>query len=101
MNKERVQKTVYLPSREFEEQVTERLTVLGFGSFSAYVNHLIANDNKIHSTDELNQIQRNYKANIRMYRDFSFSLQDAKEYAKRITLLTFGDKFEGFIKNLD
>jgi len=99
--KDKVQKTFYLPSKEFEEQVTERLAKLGFNGFSAYVNHLIANDIHNPLRDDFKAIERTYKANIKMYRDFSFSLFDAKDSAQKICLLQFDKKFESFIKNLD
>lgn len=101
MKEDKVQKSFYMPSREFEERVNKRINDLGFNGFSAYINHLIANDIQIHSQDDLKVIQRTYKATIRMYKDFSFSLQDAKEYARNICLLQFEKKFEEFIKKLD
>ena len=90
--KDKVQKTFYLPSKEFEEQVMDRLTKLGFNGFSAYVNHLIANDIHNPFKDDLKAIERTYKANIKMYRDFSFSLVDSKESAQKICLLQFDQK---------
>ncbi len=99
--KDKVQKTFYLPSKEFEEQVTERLTKLGFNGFSAYVNHLIANDIHNPFKDDLKSIERTYKANIKMYRDFNVSLFEAKESAQKICLLQFDKKFESFIKKLN
>ena len=98
---DKVQKTFYIPSKEFEEQVIERLQKLGFNGFSAYVNHLIANDINNPLRDDFNTIERAYNANIKMYRDFSFSLFDAKESAKKICFIQFDKKFESFIKNLD
>ena len=98
---DKVQKTFYIPSKEFEEQVIERLQKLGFNGFSAYVNHLIANDINNPLRDDFNTIERTYNANIKMYRDFSFSLFDAKESAKKICFIQFDKKFESFIKNLD
>jgi hypothetical protein len=98
---DKVQKSFYLPSKEFEEQVIERLQKLGFNGFSAYVNHLIANDINNPLRDDFKAIERAYNANIKMYRDFSFSLFDAKESAKKICLIQFDKKFESFIKNLD
>jgi len=101
MKEDKVQKTFYIPSKEFEEQVIERLQKLGFNGFSAYVNHLIANDINNPLRDDFNTIERAYNANIKMYRDFSFSLFDAKESAKKICFIQFDKKFESFIKNLD
>ena len=98
---DKVQKTFYIPSKEFEEQVIERLQKLGFNGFSAYVNHLIANDINNPLRDDFKAIERVYNANIKMYRDFSFSLFDARESAKKICLIQFDKKFESFIKNLD
>ena len=101
MKEDKVQKTFYIPSKEFEEQVVERLQKLGFNGFSAYINHLIANDINNPLRDDFNTIERAYNANIKMYRDFSFSLFDAKESAKKICFIQFDKKFESFIKNLD
>ena len=98
---DKVQKTFYIPSKEFEKQVTERLKKLGFNGFSAYVNHLIANDINNPLRDDFKAIERTYNANIKMYRDFSFSLVDSKESAQKICLLQFDQKFESFIKKLN
>jgi len=99
--KDKVQKSIYLPSQDFEKQVMDRLAKLGFNGFSAYVNHLIANDIHNPLRDEFKAIERTYKANIKMYRDFSFSLVDSKESAQKICLLQFDQKFESFIKKLN
>jgi hypothetical protein len=99
--KDKVQKSIYLPSQDFEKQVMDRLAKLGFNGFSAYVNHLIANDIHNPLQDEFKVIERTYKANIKMYRDFSFSLVDSKESSQKICLLQFDQKFESFIKKLN
>ena len=76
---DKVQKSIYLPSQEFEKQVMDRLAKLGFNGFSAYVNHLIANDINNPLRDDFKAIERTYNANIKMYRDFSFSLFDTAD----------------------
>jgi len=101
MKEDRIQKTVYLTSLKLSDQIQDVMKVKGFGSFSGYVNHLIANDIHNPLKNDFSQIERTYKANIKMYRDFSFSLIDAKESAKNICLIQFDKKFESFIKNLD
>ena len=101
MKEDRVQKTVYITSIDLDEQIKDVMKLKGFGGFSAYVNHLICKDIENLIGDEKNQIERTYRATTRMYKDFSFSVRDAKEYSRKICLLQFPAKYESFIKNLD
>ena len=101
MNESRIQKTVYLTSIDFSDQIQDVMKLKGFGSFSGYINHLICKDIESINEHENNQVEGRYNAYVRMYRDFSFTLIDAKKKAKGICLIEFPKKFESFIKNLD